>query len=255
MYKKFVLVLMILLGNAGHIGAVIEEESSYKVASEFHHFLRHGQTPAARVLGFHVRESQEDPYLLDQAYNALLGNASGGRRIKYYAQIGQMSHLVPVSSKELPALFSLCRNAAGAYKYCEPQILIPFSFTDSLKYDKTQAYMGDYNGNPVLTICPKVMGLSDDDIGGIVSHEFGHWRLLHCGVNKENPEVTKQISYSREFEADAFASRMGYGPSLKRFLTESMQRLGDIEGSRHPKFSDRIARLDALAQNQNLSFN
>ena len=81
-----------------------------------------------------------------------------------------------------------------------------------------------------VVIHPLVLNMPSDRVLGVVCHEYRH--QFWC-----NQELTQ---YEKEFDADKFAARMGYGVGLIRHF----RKLKHLACDTHPSSADRITRLE-----------
>lgn len=125
------------------------------------------------------------------------------------------------------------------------------------------------SGAPMLFVNP-LLGefMSKDELTGILAHELGHIHLKHMEQKRHwletiglpkgqeqnlmlyTPKMFTELTnlmHNQEFEADAFAKSLGYGPGLADSLhhDHGMDNIWHEGGVSHPSDAERIARLEA----------
>ncbi len=85
--------------------------------------------------------------------------------------------------------------------------------------------------------------LTKGQIKASIAHEIGHIVLKH-------PELSPEADGKwMEYEADAFATKLGFGPDLISSMEEWFPPSNDTESNSHPSRSNRIQAIQELLQN------
>ncbi len=131
-----------------------------------------------------------------------------------------------------------------------PLRITPFSpaYTEHLMTGTNVSYMvSEWNPfhpsqNRIYYVPGATAHLTEGQIKASIAHEIGHIIFKHPELG---PEENAQWI---EYEADAFATRLGFGPDLISSMEEWFPVHNDIETNSHPSRSNRIKAIQEILQ-------
>jgi Zn-dependent protease with chaperone function len=166
-------------------------------------------------------------------------------------KISYAAHYWPIVPSAPKAVMDAVTDVSGKARLPMPQV-----FTDLRRSEQMVASTVFHGKDTVLTGYGADEYFTPTALRGILAHEMGHLVLKHpqekLSVNwADNPTTSRMM----EYEADAYAASIGYGPQLIEALQTRFDEveadpetkgLGSKDSPTHPALSKRIKRLHEL---------